>query len=48
MTGTRRIRAGPAMKLVTCNIQWGLGVDHRVDLERIVRTARDMADFDVL
>ena len=36
------------MKLVTWNIQWGLGVDHRVDLERIVRTARDMADFDVL
>jgi endonuclease/exonuclease/phosphatase family metal-dependent hydrolase len=36
------------MKLVTWNIQWGLGLDHRVDLERIVRTARDMADFDVL
>ena len=36
------------MKLITWNIQWGRGVDGRVDLERIVRTARDMADFDVL
>ena len=35
------------MKLVTWNIQWGLGVDGRVDLERIVRTARALADFDV-
>ena len=36
------------MKLVTWNIQWGCGTDGRVDLERIVRTARAMADFDVL
>jgi endonuclease/exonuclease/phosphatase family metal-dependent hydrolase len=36
------------LKLITWNIQWGRGVDGRVDLERIVRTARDMADFDVL
>jgi endonuclease/exonuclease/phosphatase family metal-dependent hydrolase len=36
------------MKLLTWNIQWGLGIDGRVDLERIVRTARAMADFDVL
>ena len=36
------------MKLVTWNIQWGLGLDGRVDLARIVRTARAMADFDVL
>jgi endonuclease/exonuclease/phosphatase family metal-dependent hydrolase len=36
------------MKLVTWNIQWGCGVDCRVDLERIVRTARAMADFDVI
>ena len=35
------------MKLVTWNIQWGLGVDGRVDLERIVRVARGLADFDV-
>jgi endonuclease/exonuclease/phosphatase family metal-dependent hydrolase len=36
------------MKLITWNIQWGRGLDGRVDLERIVRTARDIADFDVL
>lgn len=36
------------MKLVTWNIQWGCGTDGRVDLARIVRTARAMADFDVL
>jgi endonuclease/exonuclease/phosphatase family metal-dependent hydrolase len=35
------------MKLLTWNIQWGCGIDGRVDLERIVRTARAMADFDV-
>jgi endonuclease/exonuclease/phosphatase family metal-dependent hydrolase len=36
------------MKIVSCNIQWGLGVDGRVDLARMVRDARDFADFDVL
>ncbi len=36
------------MKLITWNIQWGLGIDGRVDLERIVGTARDLARFDVL
>jgi len=36
------------MKLITWNIQWGLGMDGHVDLERIVRTARAFADFDVL
>lgn len=36
------------MKLLTWNIQWGLGLDGRVDLGRIVRTAQAMADFDVL
>ena len=36
------------MKLITWNIQWGLGVDGRVDLGRIIETARAMADFDVL
>ena len=36
------------MKLITWNIQWGCGVDGRVDLERIVRSAREMADFDVI
>ncbi len=36
------------MRLITWNIQWGRGLDGRVDLARIVRTARAMADFDVL
>lgn len=36
------------MKLMTWNVQWCLGVDGRVDPERIVREARDFADFDVL
>jgi endonuclease/exonuclease/phosphatase family metal-dependent hydrolase len=34
--------------LVTWNIQWGRGVDGRVDLERIAKSARALADFDVL
>ena len=34
--------------LITWNIQWGRGCDQRVDLRRIVRTARGMTDFDVL
>jgi endonuclease/exonuclease/phosphatase family metal-dependent hydrolase len=36
------------MKLITWNIQWGLGMDGRLDLERVVAHARSMADFDVL
>jgi endonuclease/exonuclease/phosphatase family metal-dependent hydrolase len=36
------------MKLITWNIQWGCGIDGRVDLARIVAHARSMADFDVL
>ena len=36
------------MKLITWNIQWGRGLDGRVDLARIVSHARSMADFDVL
>jgi endonuclease/exonuclease/phosphatase family metal-dependent hydrolase len=36
------------MILVTWNIQWGLGLDGRVDLARIVAAARALADFDVL
>ncbi|MFN0040274.1 MAG: endonuclease/exonuclease/phosphatase family protein [Burkholderiales bacterium] len=36
------------MNLITWNIQWGRGVDGNVDLQRIVRAARQMADFDVL
>jgi Metal-dependent hydrolase len=36
------------MKLVTWNIQWGCGNDGCVDLRRIVATARELADFDVI
>ena len=36
------------MKLVTWNIQWGLGMDGRVDLAGIVTHASELADFDVL
>jgi len=36
------------MKLITWNIQWGLGIDGRLDLARIVSHAKSMADFDVL
>lgn len=36
------------MKLISWNIQWGLGADGRVDLDRIVEHARRLADFDVL
>lgn len=36
------------MKLITWNIQWGRGVDGRVDLGRVVADARRLADFDVL
>lgn len=36
------------MLLMTWNIQWGRGVDGRVDLDRIVAHARRFADADVL
>ncbi|MCP8940329.1 endonuclease/exonuclease/phosphatase family protein [Alsobacter sp. SYSU M60028] len=36
------------MKLITWNIQWGLGADGIMDPARIVAHAREMADFDVL
>ncbi len=35
------------MKVVTWNIQWGLGCDGRVDLARIVSDARALCDADV-
>jgi endonuclease/exonuclease/phosphatase family metal-dependent hydrolase len=35
------------MKLLSWNIQWGLGCDGNVDLRRIVSTARDFCDADV-
>jgi endonuclease/exonuclease/phosphatase family metal-dependent hydrolase len=36
------------MKLITWNIQWGLGADGVMDPARIVAHAKSMADFDVL
>ena len=36
------------MKLITWNIQWARGIDFKVDVARIARTAREIADFDVL
>lgn len=36
------------MKLMTWNVQWCCGLDGRVDVDRIVREARALADFDVL
>lgn len=36
------------MKLVTWNVQWCCGLDGRVDVARIVRDARALADFDLL
>jgi endonuclease/exonuclease/phosphatase family metal-dependent hydrolase len=36
------------MRLVDWNIQWGRGVDNRVDLARIVAEARALHDFDIL
>jgi endonuclease/exonuclease/phosphatase family metal-dependent hydrolase len=36
------------MKLITWNVQWCRGVDGRVDPARIVREAKQLADFDVL
>jgi endonuclease/exonuclease/phosphatase family metal-dependent hydrolase len=36
------------MRLVDWNIQWGRGIDGRVDLARIVAEAKALHDFDVL
>ena len=36
------------MQLVTWNVQWGLGLDGKVDLARIIDHARCLADFDVI
>jgi len=36
------------LKLITWNLQWSRGIDGRVDPARIARTARKIADFDVL
>ena len=36
------------MKLLSWNIQWGRGLDGRVDLARILQTIRQLGDFDVI
>jgi endonuclease/exonuclease/phosphatase family metal-dependent hydrolase len=36
------------LTLINWNIQWGLGMDGRQDIARIVREAKRLADFDVL
>src|SRR5512139_2460973 len=36
------------MRLLSWNIQWGRGLDGRVDLARIVRTLQQRGDFDVV
>lgn len=36
------------LKLITWNVQWFCGLDGRIDIGRVVRTAREMADFDLL
>ncbi len=36
------------MKLLSWNIQWGRGMDGRVDLLRILQTINQLGDFDVI
>ncbi len=36
------------MKVITWNVQWFCGLDGVIDIERVVKDARDMADFDVI
>ncbi|QRM31639.1 endonuclease/exonuclease/phosphatase family protein [Microvirga sp. VF16] len=36
------------LRIITWNIQWGLGIDGNADLRRLVDEARALADFDVL
>lgn len=36
------------MKLLSWNIQWGRGMDGRVDLARVARDMRRSGDFDVI
>jgi endonuclease/exonuclease/phosphatase family metal-dependent hydrolase len=36
------------MKLITWNLQWGRGVDGRVDLRRVAAKVRSLGDFDVM
>ncbi len=36
------------MKIITWNVQWFCGLDGVIDIARVVKDARDMADFDVI
>lgn len=36
------------MRLLSWNIQWGRGMDGRVDLQRILNTIRQLGEFDVI
>ncbi|MGO4526649.1 endonuclease/exonuclease/phosphatase family protein [Microvirga sp. 2MCAF35] len=36
------------LRILTWNIQWGLGIDGAVDLDRLINEARAIADFDML
>lgn len=36
------------MRLLSWNIQWGRGIDGRVDLQRIIETIHRLGDFDVI
>ena len=36
------------MKIITWNVQWFCGLDGVIDIARVVKAAREMADFDVI
>ena len=36
------------MKIITWNVQWFCGLDGMIDIARVIKDARDMADFDVI
>lgn len=36
------------MKVITWNVQWFCGLDHVIDVARVIKSAREMADFDVI
>lgn len=36
------------MKIITWNVQWFCGLDGVIDIARVIKDARDMADFDLI
>jgi endonuclease/exonuclease/phosphatase family metal-dependent hydrolase len=36
------------MNIITWNVQWFCGLDGKIDIQRVVNRAKDIADFDVL